>query len=214
MTRSWPGSNAACATTAVAGGGLNEGAENVGAAPVVGIWEIAGPTAAAGGVSAAGAKTTGGESAAWVGVDGGARVTGLGPAVVAGVATAGGPVPSVAEIGDGSGEMGTAAAGLAMLSEGRTTGAVVVDPVGVDADGVSAGLDLPLVTGATGAIGALSCALAGTVVLAVTAAARFANTASVAAPRMSAMRDGECRWLRISAAPTPPRRPRHATVLA
>ena len=57
-TNIWPGSNSGCSTTGVTGAGLNEGAENVGAVPVVGASGGAGVIALvepAGKVDAAGA---------------------------------------------------------------------------------------------------------------------------------------------------------------
>lgn len=202
-TNIWPGSNAGCSTTGVTGGGLNEGAENVGAVPVVGACEIAGTTGLAeaagtagigGAAGAAGAGTTAGKLAAGAGVKEEAGAAGFGAALRAGGTTTGEPGPAVAGTGAGTVTTGRAAAGLGMLSEGRATGAAFVDPVGVDADGVSAGVGLPLLSGATGAVDAFSCALAGSAVVAVTAPARFANNASVAAPSRSGMRAGAYRW--------------------
>ncbi len=193
-TNNWPGSKAGCSTIDVTGAGLNDGAENVGAGPVVGTCEIAGTT---GLVEAAGSAGTAGT--------GGAAFTG-------GAACTGGAAGAAGAAGAGTVTTGRAPAGLGRLSEGRVTGAVFVDPAGVDADGASAGVVLPLLSGATGAVDALSGALVGVAVVAVTAAARFANNASVAAPSRSGMRAGADRWRRISVAPTPPPRRRYAAV--
>lgn len=216
-TRTWPGSNAGSSTTGVAGGGLNEGAENVGAVPAFGTCGMAGTTGLvepAGIVDAADAGSTGGESAAGGanGVTGETGAAGLGAAPAAGGAARGEPGPDVAGTGASIVKTGRAAPGLGRFREGLATGAAFVEPVGVDADGVSVGIGVPLVTGTTGAIGAFPCALAGVAVVAVTAPARFVNNASIAALSRSRVHAGTLRWWHISVAPTPRPRPRHVAV--
>lgn len=216
-TKTWPGSNAGSSTTGVAGGGLNEGAENVGGVPAVGTCATAGTIGVvepAGTVDAADAGSTGDESAAGGanGATGETGAAGLGAALAAGGAARGEPWAAVAVTGSVIVKTGRAAAGLGIFSEGRATGAVFVDPVGVDADGVNAGIGVPLVTGKTGAIGAFPCALAGVAVVAVTAPARFVNNASIAALSRSRAHAGALRWRHISVAPTPRPGPRHVAV--
>lgn len=202
---------------------MNEGGENVGAVPVVGasdagttgLADVAGGARASGRggrAGAAGPGTTAGELAAGADVEDEVGAAGFVPALTAGGTTPGERGSVGAATGAGTVTAGRVPVGLSMLSEGRATGAVFVDPAGVDADGVNAGVVLPLLSGATGAIDAFSGALAGVPVVAVTAPGRFANNGSVAVPSRCWMRVGANRGWRINVALIPRPRRRHAAV--